>query len=355
MRITRLTTRMTLWFSAVLACVGLAAGPVLANECAPGAVPPVVVDVTGVSSTVGDSVRAKVPAALAQVATRVPFTNCAPIAVRVVPDIVEGEGHTTWGLPEWAAGAAQPHKREIVLAVHRDGQRHDRDRTLIHELAHVAVYDAAHGHAPRWLDEGIARSTAEEGGEASLLALAKRRAGGGVFPLMALAERFPADTEAANLAYATSERAVSQLLAHHGQDGVQHILARLGEGESVEAALIGVTGEGVRDLEARVTASVPVTTAWATLFRQVDIWWLIPGGALLFAFARRRKRRPSDLGDLGRVVTWRGPLRRLKNGATARRVHGYSSAVEEWRPAPRPSWEWIDGFGWVPLREPSVQ
>src|SRR2546421_9906266 len=124
---------------AFVAVVALFAGAVRADPCRA----PVDVVAHGVPSVVVDELRAVAPSLEAQVADALALESCAPIHVDVLPAI---EGASTleppWSLPAWAAGAAEPGDRRIVVAVTAKGERQDRERILLHELAHVGVHEA---------------------------------------------------------------------------------------------------------------------------------------------------------------------------------------------------------------------
>src|SRR5262249_30893750 len=61
------------------------------------------------------------------------------------------------GAPAWAVGTAYPEEGVVVVAMRgRDGAVLDWERTLVHELAHMALDRALGGRTPRWLTEGFA-------------------------------------------------------------------------------------------------------------------------------------------------------------------------------------------------------
>jgi hypothetical protein len=251
---------------------------------------PVMVEGAGVPPAVLAELRERAPALFERVAAQLALTSCEPVRVDVLPAIEGADAlDPPWRLPGWAAGAAVPSERRIVIAVTASGHRQDRERILLHELAHVGVREAA-GAAPvpRWLDEGFARFLAGEHSTSDLEILARARVGERLFPLAALEEGFPARGDLASLAYAQAGRAVSLLEA--GQEGaVAAVLARLRAGEPVDEALAQVAGRRTWQLDVDVERSIPLWRAWAIVGLETDL--ALGGAALVCALAGWRARR----------------------------------------------------------------
>ena len=179
----------------------------------------------------------------------------AVIDVRIVRDSADladaaPEGR---GAPRWAAGVAYPDVGVVVLALGRGGQRFDVDKTLDHELAHLALGAAVPG-APRWLHEGFAWQHAEDLDAARIETLAGMAWFGSVIPIEELEYGFPAAEAPASRAYAESYDFVGYL-AHRGRyadrddDGnryaFQDFLRELGHGKSMDEAARAAFGAGV--------------------------------------------------------------------------------------------------------------
>ena len=240
-------------------------------------VPPVVVQ----------ELRATGSSLMAEAVARTGASSCAPVAVSLLPAI-EGAASLDppWNLPSWAAGAAVPEERRVVIAITASGRRTDRERVLLHELAHVAARDAGGSTVPRWLDEGIARVIAGEHGPEDLSVLARARVADAMLPLAALQRSFPARADLAALAYAQAGRAVSLLEA---QDALPGVLAALREGRSVDDALFSTTGRRQWQLELDVERSIPLWRAWAVVGMETDL--ALASAALVCAWAGIRARR----------------------------------------------------------------
>ena len=181
----------------------------------------------------------------ASVAEYVGATDCEPILVTLTSDLAAAkQSLPRWHLPPWAAGAARPEARTILLTVHQNGQATDRARVLRHELAHLAVASASGGNTlPRWFDEGIARTVAREDGPSDAEVLNQARAFKNLMGLDEIRHAFPSDKTAAALAYAESARAIAYLERTHGKDVVKRLLARVQAGEAFDDALLLMTGE----------------------------------------------------------------------------------------------------------------
>jgi hypothetical protein len=225
-----------------------------------------------------------------EIRERVGDTDCRPIAVTVVASMREATSlEPPWHLPSWAAGAASPSERRIVLGVTSEGRVQDRERTLRHELVHVLVRSAV-GEAPlpRWLDEGLARVLAGEHGLADVQVLAQARLGDRLLPLASLTESFPAASADAALAYAQSGRAVSLIIQPNND--VAHLLRLLREGVDVEDALRAVGGRATWQLDLDVRRSVGFWAAVATVGLESELA-MAGCGVVVAVFGVRARRR----------------------------------------------------------------
>lgn len=280
-------------FSALLAL--LFAWPAAAGApCVQGAMAPVDVVGHGPVANLADPLEARAPALYEEARAYTGAETCDPIRVHLVADIGAAQSLLpAWHLPPWAAGAARPSERLIVLTVHADGRRHERERVLLHELGHLAVATAAGGRpVPRWFDEGVARRLAGEDGQDDDRVLAEARLSGRLIPLEGLEASFPASKEAASVAYAVAGRALEILEAREGRGVVRRVLDEVERGVPFDEALFEVAGLWPWQLSGEVKRSVELWHAWLTLLKDVDL--ALGAGALLLIFgglqARRRMR-----------------------------------------------------------------
>jgi len=229
------------------------------------------------------------------IAARLGSTSDVDISLTLV-DEISGQSHSMPGLPPWAAGAARGATDEILLAIHTDGQQHNREQVLTHELTHLAVFHAAGGAPiPRWINEGIARNFAGEHGPQDHRRLAEAKIAKRFFPLKGLERSFPAPERDAQLAYAMSGRAVSELIALGGDQGLKRLLKELAAGASTDDALLATYGLSTFRLQNAVEDSVTFTGAIGAVAFDKDI--VMSFGVLLillssgFFFRRRRQQR----------------------------------------------------------------
>lgn len=237
--------------------------------------------------------------------------RCDPISITLVPSMADAATlDPPWRLPTWAAGAAQPAERRIVVGVTAEGRVQDRMRTLRHELAHVvarsAVSPPAGGGAgtamPRWLDEGIARVAAGEHGIDDMGILARARLADRFLPLAALEAGFPAGAADAALAYAEAGRAVS-LMQEDQPDRIAVLLAALRRGETVDDALRQAGGRATWQLDRDIKASVGVWAAIASVGVETDAAMALCGVAVAWFGVRMRRKmlaRMAVMDDDGR-------------------------------------------------------
>jgi hypothetical protein len=266
----------------LLLAVALAGAP-----CAP------VVDVRGpglpddVVASFADDARA----AVVDVRARLGSTRCDPFVITLVPAMADAPRlDPPWHLPTWAAGAAEPRARRIVVGVTVDGALQDRQRTLVHEVAHVVAAEAVGDRRlPRWLDEGIARVIAGEHGIEDLSRLAHARVGDRFLPLLALVDGFPPAAADAGLAYAEAGRAVS-LLVGRTPDVLPRLLARIGAGHDVDDALVHVAGRATWQLDQDVRRSVSGWTALATVGIETDLAMAACAVVVVVVGVRARRR-----------------------------------------------------------------
>lgn len=252
-------------------------------------------------------------AAVDDVRARLGSTSCAPITITLVPAMEDAPAlDPPWHLPSWAAGAAIPRDRRVVVGIVSGRQVQSRNTTLVHELAHVVANDAAGTDVsgvplPRWLDEGIARVVAGEHGTADLSVLAHARVADRFLPLAALEKGFPPDRVDAALAYAEAGRAVS-LIAGVSDHAISDVLGRINAGASVDEALTAVTGRAAWQLDRDVQLSVSRFAAFAVVGVETDVAMAACGVVLVVAGVRARRRFKSRLAAMEGYPTPLSPL-----------------------------------------------
>jgi tetratricopeptide (TPR) repeat protein len=128
------------------------------------------------------------------------------------------------------AGSPAPRRREL-------------ERILVHEYAHAVIHDLTRGRAPRWLHEGLAQAL--EGAPVDpLLRVPGRPTLTGLEALLA-----DGDPTRARTAYEVALWVVHDLLDRGGMPAMRDLMARLGRGEPIEAAVPAVYGLRLAELE----------------------------------------------------------------------------------------------------------
>ncbi len=192
--------------------------------------------------------------------------------------------------PPRATGVAYPSLSLIVLS-HRDadGSAAPIDDVFRHELAHVALAQAAGHELPHWLQEGFAVCSSDELATRRMQTLFSARLHGSLLSFADLGA-FPEDAAAQRVAYAQSADFVRWLSRGEGRARFAAAIARVRSGATLDRALEDAYGEDARGLEHRWRedlshryVTVPLVLATATG------WALAITG--LWVVARRRRRK----------------------------------------------------------------
>jgi len=236
--------------------------------------------------------------------------------IYIAPNVETWNVLTGGRIPEWGAGVAIPSRRIAVIPVDQGmhGGLVDRDRTVLHEWAHLGLHEHLSGlRIPRWFDEGYAQWAS--GGwnvqEAWRLRLALAR--GSAPPLDSLALAWPSDRASAELAYLLSASAVEFLISESGERGMEVFLARWKEVGSFEEAFRSTFGLTTGTFETRWLEHVRRRYSWILVLYQTAAFWLFAGIALLLLIRIRRRRdrermarlRATEAPDL--PAYWEGP------------------------------------------------
>jgi len=234
----------------------------------------------------------------------------------VAPDGVTWDALTGGQIPDWGAGVAIPGRRLAVIPVDQGGRGSlaDRDRTALHEWAHLGLHEYLAGlRIPRWFDEGYAQWASGGWDVREAWRLRLSLAGGGAPPLDSLNLAWPSDRASAELAYLLSASAVEFLIAESGERGMSVFLARWQDLGDFEEAFRVTFGQTSGSFEIRWVEHVKRRYGWVLVLYQTAAFWLLAGVALLFLLRVRRRRdlermarlRASDPPD--QPAYWEGP------------------------------------------------
>lgn len=214
------------------------------------------------------------------------------------------------GAPPWAVGLSLS-QRATVLLLHGTGpggKAVDLVKTLVHELAHVAM-DVAAGQrrAPRWLHEGFAIRHAEEWDPERSELLSRAAAIGTLAPLEQLERHFPDHHQSASVAYAQSFHFVRHLETRFGTDILARTLALVRQGHSYEAALEQVTQEPWHTIQGQWREELEGGNHYLAILRDESLVLFASSLFFLVAFVGkliRRRRQLQQLVDEEPPGTW---------------------------------------------------
>jgi hypothetical protein len=210
------------------------------------------------------------------------------------------------GAPPWAAGTAYRAERVLVIAMRgRQGETLDAERTLRHELAHLALDHAVGpGVVPRWLTEGFAYLHSSDISMTRYATLLGAVIGGRVMRLWELESSFPAREDEASLAYAESYDFVAWL-AYRGRwsderdDGdrsaFQRFLIELAGGASLDQAARAAFGRRLQDLEAEWLESLRSRYFLYPFAMGSAALWTLAAMLLVLGWVRRRRQKRRTL------------------------------------------------------------
>jgi hypothetical protein len=186
-------------------------------------------------------------------------------------------------------GASYPSLGLIVLSVRKqDGGPTVPEDAFRHQLAHVALFDAASGRPlPRWLQEGFAVYATGESTVARAHILwtshVRRR-----FVSFSQLDTFPEDPASAKVAWTASADFVRFLARDRDGTRFAAAIARTRSGGPLDRALVEAYGTDLRGLEQSWREDVGSRCVTIPLTIGAVAGW---GAALLAFVARRRRKR----------------------------------------------------------------
>jgi tetratricopeptide (TPR) repeat protein len=153
------------------------------------------------------------------------------------------------GVPPWSLAL---YDGKIRLPA--DRLRYDQKdvrKIIYHEYAHVVVREITGGNCPVWLNEGIsglAESLVEPKDKAKIRRYVERF---GIVPLRNIPDSFAdiKQREIMTLLYIESYLIVEFMVRKFGYKGLRRVLMELGKGNSVWAAISGVSEQSMADFE----------------------------------------------------------------------------------------------------------
>ncbi len=239
--------------------------------------------------------------------------------------------------PRYATGVSYPAQRLAIVALAdpRSPGREVARETLVHELAHVALAEAA-GDAsiPRWFHEGFAIHAAAERSLARYEVLAEAAAFRRMIPLETLDEHFADESFDVTLAYAEAGDVLRFLTRDGDRARFVSLLERLRVGVPFDRALGDAYGIDLRKLDYEWRGDAAKRFAFLPILTGGSLLWVVL--AVVFVFGWARKRREAK-ATLARWDAEEAEARRLTEFAR------YSSASDAPVPAADAASDGMDG------------
>ena len=242
-----------------------------------------------------------------------------PTEVRfyLAPDSETWDFLTGGQVPEWGAGVAIPDRHTAVIPLFEapSGGIGSRDRTVLHEWAHLGLHEYLDGlRIPRWFDEGYAQRASGGWNVAEGWRLRLGLMGSSSPPLDSLSLDWPRGRSDAELAYLLSGSAVEYLVSRSGERGLEVLLARWRETRSFEGAFRETFGYATGTFETRWLAYVRRRFGWTLLLTQTALFWAATSLVLVFLVRLRVRRNRERLARLratqppARPAYWETPV-----------------------------------------------
>ena len=236
--------------------------------------------------------------------------------------------------PRYASGVAYSEIGLILLTINPlyPSSAHDLGEVFRHELAHVALHDAAGaaGLVPRWFNEGFAVHASGESSMARLQTLWTATLAGDLLPLRKLEHGFPAEEAPASVAYAQSADLVRFLLRQQDRERFVALIRRLNSKQDFQAALRDAYGLDLASLEFEWREEVAKRYSFWPVFFSGSVVWLGALSLFVFGWRRRRRRSQQTLERWQREEALEDARRaRLREAVSGSRVHIVLSAGRE--------------------------
>jgi hypothetical protein len=206
-------------------------------------------------------------------------------------------------VPSYAAGVAYSQIGLVLMTIQplHPNSDHDLVEIFKHELVHVALHDAVGGQPiPRWFNEGFAIHASGENRTTRLWSLWSATLSEDLIPLSRLETSFPADPNAASIAYAQAADFVRFLMRSHDEHRFRAAIDRVKKGQNFTSALGDAYGGDISTLEYEWLEDVARRyTFWPVLFSSTVIWVGILGLAV-WGWRRRKARAEVTLARWAR-------------------------------------------------------
>jgi len=200
-------------------------------------------------------------------------------------------------LPGWSAGATTYPQGRIVLKSPSLGRSSiwDYDATLQHEVAHVIIGQHINpNRLPRWLNEGLAMSVADQHTISDMYKLAQAALRDHLIPLDQIEQMLSFHSQRASLAYIQSYDAVQFIQQEFPENTLAHVFDFMRKNPELSwaRAFEEIAGVSQFYFEWHWQKQVKQNYNWLTVLSSDTVFWLIfPALAILAYFAIRWRNR----------------------------------------------------------------
>ena len=250
-----------------------------------------------------DSLRAARALSLIEAIPRLPgLSGPVPrVTITIAPTRAAMDSLVGGRLPEWAGAVAISERMEMIIPGGRFRPRSpfEEVRVLRHEWAHLALAHEMGGlRIPRWFNEGYAEwaggAWLDGGGWKLRVALAFGEAPA----LDSIAIGWPRDRVPAEIAYLLSASVFEYLVEASGTNGLEAFLTEWRETRSFDAALRGVYGGTVAQIEDDWRKWVRRRYGWLSVIAHSAVFWFVLSVATVAMFLVRRRYRREQMARL---------------------------------------------------------
>jgi hypothetical protein len=258
-----------------------------------------------------------------------PVLDSVRVAVARTPGEMTTLAPVNAPYPDYAAGVAYGEIGLVLLTVKpvHPNSHHELGQVFRHELAHVALDDAVAGRAvPRWFNEGFAVMASGETSFVRWQTLMTATVSDNLLTLAQMERTFPADENAANIAYAQAADVVRFLVRREEQHRFRGLVSRLRDGETMDSAMLNSYGEETATLEAEWREDVAKRYTFWPVMLAGNFIWVGTLGLFVLGWRKRRRNAAATLARWEREEAAEDEVRRrlaLKtdSGSAVPRVH----------------------------------
>jgi hypothetical protein len=200
--------------------------------------------------------------------------------------------------PTYASGVAYPSLHLVLLSLTAPtgAEATDLGEVFRHELAHVALEDAVHGHhVPQWFNEGFALNESGEKWFVRLQTLWNATLSRSVIPLSNLDRSFPVQDYEASIAYAESGDVVRFLLRDGDRLRFWTLVERVQGGQPFDRALADAYGTDLRKLEYQWREDIAKRYTFWPVLASSSLLWVAACGILVLAYVKKRRRNRATI------------------------------------------------------------